>query len=593
MDSAILSRIVDATNAQSVERVALIQSLWNGYGTLSRVYLVGAAQRSVVVKHVQVPSQLTHPRGFANQISNHRKMKSYDVERHWYEHQNRRTHEHCRTPKCLASFDVNGEPVILLEDLCTQGFTSMPNTLIDEEVRVVLRWLAHFHAQFVGDVGEGLWTQGCYWHLATRPDELKRIQGSRIHRYAAFIDARLRRCRFSTLVHGDAKLANFCFTADHRSVAAVDFQYVGHGCAMSDVAYFLSSCLSGADCRRYAPALLDEYFETLTKALPSSVDAVALEAEWRALYPYAWADFQRFLLGWSPSHKKLTDYLDDMTERVLDEIEAELVTAARAGSLSAGDHIRKSMTESVQVASKGMASTASDIVTEVDFQSQKLILDALQSTIERFDLGVLAEEADDDGSRLKTHAFWTVDPLDGTQFFASGKAGFATSIALVAQDGQPLLGVAYRPVEDELYVAILGKGVTLNDRQLEVAPDESLADTPVTWFADLSFQKDADYERLSQMYNVVFAGGAVTNVLMMLTEPRSVYLKRPKKKLGGCAIWDLAAVSLMLTELGGRVQTFFGDSLELNRPDTLYFNECGLRLTGAGVSRVWRADLAP
>ena len=264
-----------------------------------------------------------------------------------------------------------------------------------------------------------------------------------------------------------------------------------------------------------------------------------------------------------------------MTERVLDEIEVELVTAARAASLLAGEYIRKSMTASVRVASKGMASTASDIVTEVDLQSQKLILDALKSTIERFDLGVLAEEADDDGSRLKTHAFWTVDPLDGTQFFASGKPGFATSIALVAQDGQPLLGVAYRPVEDELYTAILGKGVSLNDIQLQVTPPERLADTPATWFADLSFQKDADYEQLSQMYNVEFAGGAVTNVLMMLTEPR-VY-SRPKRN--SVVPSGTGGRTLMLTEPAPSADA--GDSLELNRPDTLYFNECGLRLTGA------------
>ena len=204
---------------------------------------------------------------------------------------------------------------------------------------------------------------------------------------------------------------------------------------------------------------------------------------------------------------------------------------------------------------------------------------------------MLAEEADDDGSRLKTHAFWTVDPLDGTQFFASGKPGFATSIALVAQDGQPLLGVAYRPVEDQLYTAILGKGVSLNDIQLQVTPPERLADTPATWFADLSFQKDADYEQLSQMYNVEFAGGAVTNVLTMLTETQSCYIKRPKKELGGCAIWDLAAVVLMLTELGGQVQTFCGEPLELNHPDRLYFNECGLRLVGAGVNTTWCPDL--
>ena len=53
---------------------------------------------------------------------------------------------------------------------------------------------------------------------------------------------RLKSSTFKTLVHGDAKLANFCFGSEESGVAAVDFQYVGGGCGMKDLAYFVGSC---------------------------------------------------------------------------------------------------------------------------------------------------------------------------------------------------------------------------------------------------------------------------------------------------------------------------------------------------------------
>ena len=77
------------------------------------------------------------------------------------------------------------------------------------------------------------------------------------------IDARLSRCRYQTLVHGDAKIANFCLPPEGGSVAAVDFQYVGGGCGMKDVAYFLSSCLEPYELSQKAPPLLDHYFDAL------------------------------------------------------------------------------------------------------------------------------------------------------------------------------------------------------------------------------------------------------------------------------------------------------------------------------------------
>jgi hypothetical protein len=42
-----------------------------------------------------------------------------------------------------------------------------------------------------------------------------------------------------------------------------------------------------------------------------------LQQEWRSLYPIAWADFYRFLLGWSPSHYKINPYMQKQTDIAL------------------------------------------------------------------------------------------------------------------------------------------------------------------------------------------------------------------------------------------------------------------------------------
>ncbi|MEM7395968.1 MAG: oxidoreductase family protein, partial [Verrucomicrobiota bacterium] len=134
-------------------------------------------------------------------------------------------------------------------------------------------------------------------------------------------DLRLKNGRYRTFVHGDAKLANFCFSPDGRAVAAVDFQYIGGGCGMKDLAYFVGSCLDEGDCERRETELLDRYFQTLKTALQErDVDAEAIEAEWRPLYPVAWTDFHRFLKGWSPGHWKLHRYSERLAREVVEQL---------------------------------------------------------------------------------------------------------------------------------------------------------------------------------------------------------------------------------------------------------------------------------
>ena len=66
--------------------------------------------------------------------------------------------------------------------------------------------------------------------------------------------------------------------------------------------------------------LLEIYFKALNEAIKHyeiQVDFLELESEWRTMYSLAWADFLRFLKGWSPSHFKINSYSEKQKEKAL------------------------------------------------------------------------------------------------------------------------------------------------------------------------------------------------------------------------------------------------------------------------------------
>lgn len=298
----LITRLTGASSVQSSER---IQSVWSGYGQLVRFELAGAKLSSVVVKHVKP--------GKGDGRSHQRKLRSYEVEQTWYQDWASRCGEACRVARCLYAERQAGEWIFVFEDLDAAGFGRRQEFPSGRPLDACLRWLAAFHARFLGQRPRGLWKTGTYWHLRTRPDEHRSMARGPLRDAAAAIDSRLGAARFTTLVHGDAKPANFCFSADGASVAAVDFQYVGGGCGVKDVAYLLAGEQQGTVRRG-----LDVYFRALRGALGGD-DLDALEAEWRSLYPWAWADFHRFLAGWAPHWSFLKHELA-MTRQVLAEL---------------------------------------------------------------------------------------------------------------------------------------------------------------------------------------------------------------------------------------------------------------------------------
>lgn len=318
--------VLAATGARAAGPWSTLQSLWSGYGEIRRVELDISEPRSVIVKRVSPPSPAKRWDD-ATRRSHDRKLRSYAVEMAWYQRFAARLGPECRVPRALSCHSDGEQWVFVLEDLDRAGYSAR-RRFLDPRLDAVaveqcLAWFARFHANFLGAAPEGLWTTGTYWHLDTRPDELRSMTHRGLRSAAAALDRRLSEAKHRSFVHGDAKIENFCFPAPDAGisgVAAVDFQYVGGGAGIRDIAYFFSSIWGSTECETQAADALAYYFGRLVDALGQRLTplaAEALEQEWRSLYPMAWADFYRFLDGWAPGHAEDHAYSERMIHAAL------------------------------------------------------------------------------------------------------------------------------------------------------------------------------------------------------------------------------------------------------------------------------------
>lgn len=295
----------------------VIQSLWSGYGEIVRLVF---KNKSVIVKHIKLPKKAEHPKGWNSSFSHKRKLYSYEVEVNWYEKFSNTVDNNCLTPQCLKTFHTQDESLIVMEDLSSLGFNTIVKNANRNHLKASIFWLANFHAKHLNTKSDLIWKVGTYWHLDTRPDELKTLEDKELKKYAKQIDDELKNCKYQTIVHGDAKLANFCFNEYGTSCAAVDFQYVGHGCGMKDLILFMSSAVEPKDCAKMEKWITDTYFEIFNKSVKyyhPKINSKEIEFEWRPLFYVAWADFQRFIKAWSPNHHKINSYTEELTLKAL------------------------------------------------------------------------------------------------------------------------------------------------------------------------------------------------------------------------------------------------------------------------------------
>ena len=98
-------------------------------------------------------------------------------------------------------------------------------------------------------------------------------------------------------------------------------------------------------------------------------------------------------------------------------------------------------------------------ITEADIKSNEIIISGLKKIS---NYPILTEESLVGYNERKTwNKYWLVDPLDGTKGFIDRDGGFTVNIALI-ENNQPILGVVYIPVSNDVFYAEKGKGALKN-----------------------------------------------------------------------------------------------------------------------------------
>jgi myo-inositol-1(or 4)-monophosphatase len=127
-----------------------------------------------------------------------------------------------------------------------------------------------------------------------------------------------------------------------------------------------------------------------------------------------------------------------------------------------------------------------DVKTDADRAAEARVLDVVRGAFP--DHAVHGEESGRNGD----HRYeWVVDPLDGTNNFASGLPAFATAAA-VLRDGDPVVAAIHEPLTDSTYVARRGVGATVNGTPLSADSDVPLEHGTVSFVLGLPAVRDPD-----------------------------------------------------------------------------------------------------
>lgn len=239
----------------------------------------------------------------------------------------------------------------------------------------------------------------------------------------------------------------------------------------------------------------------------------------------------------------------------------------------AGEIIRRAWGEERHVSFKG---SAFNLVTTIDREVEVAVTASLSK---RFPSHVVVGEETWDGQKPSPEQYaWYLDPIDGTTNFVHGYPHCAVSLGLAKGD-QYLVGVVFNPIRGELYAAYRGGGASLNGQPVRVSDADALERALVSvgpTYSRYSATPPSADERVKglrifgQIYDSareVRLGGSAALDLCYIACGRLDGYWYPSLKP-----WDTVAGVLILTEAGGTVTDWQGNSHGVWAPSCLATN---------------------
>jgi myo-inositol-1(or 4)-monophosphatase len=209
--------------------------------------------------------------------------------------------------------------------------------------------------------------------------------------------------------------------------------------------------------------------------------------------------------------------------------------------------------EAVRVSQKQV----NDFVTEVDHASENAVIETLLGAYPQH--AIWAEESGKQHGTQGSDHVWIIDPLDGTTNFIHGFPVYCVSIALAVK-GRVEQAVVYDPTRNDLFTATRGRGAYLNERRIRVSKRTDLRQSLIS--TGFPFRPGDNFNNYLRMMAEVMTRTAG------LRRPGAAALDLAYVAAGytdgffemGLSPWDVAAGSLLVTEAGGLIGNFTGES---------------------------------